>query len=116
MMILNFTFKLKARKLVRILNQIVISLESYEKEDHSDYTTYLANCLKPLVTEFFDAVIISKSRNDAKQIFYSIKELMHGIGAAATKGEIDFIDHKVLDYYSELSNIFQESRNNKKQL
>jgi alpha-glucuronidase len=98
-----------AVELGKILSQVVIGLENYNKDSRGDYTKGLANGLKPLVTAYVEAVA-RRSKEEAKLQASLISEIMEEVNAAATKGEIDFIDSKYLDKYWDLATIFRESR------
>ena len=100
----------EAKELVLVLNSIVTGLESYNKDSRQEYTSKMAVRLKPLVSSFENFVIVEKSKESAKLQFDEIKELMHNVNGAATKGEIDFVSGDILNRYWELSTIFQETR------
>lgn len=100
----------KAIELADALQTIVESLENYDLDSRREYTSKMAQQLKPLVNSFRNLVVVEKSKNDAKLQLDEIKEIMHNVNGAATKGEIDFVSGSVLNRYWELSTIFQESK------
>ncbi len=100
----------EATELVLVLNKIVNGLESYYKDSGQEYTFKMAARLKLLVSSFENYVAVEKSKEAAKLQLDEIKELMHNVNGAATKGEIDFVSGDVLSRYWELSTIFQETR------
>jgi len=100
----------EATELVLILNKIVNGLESYYKDSGQEYTSKMAARLKPLVSSFENFVTKEKSKEAAKLQLDEIKDLMHNVNGAATKGEIDFVSGDVLNRYWELSTIFQEKK------
>ena len=70
----------------------------------------MAQRLKPLVESFYNLVVVEKSKGSTKLQLDEIRELMHNVNGAATKGEIDFAPDDALNRYWELSTIFQESK------
>jgi len=100
----------EATELVLVLNKIVNGLESYYKDSGQEYTSKMAARLKPLVSSFENFVTVEKSKGAAKLQLDEIKDLMHNVNGAATKGEIDFVSADVLNRYWELSTIFQETK------
>jgi hypothetical protein len=100
----------EATELVLVLNKIVNGLESYYKDSGQAYTSKMAARLKPLVSSFENFLTVEKSKKVAKLQLDEIKELMHNVNGAATKGELDFVSGDVLSRYWELSTIFQETR------
>lgn len=104
------TLATEAIELAETLQAIVNGLESYDLDSRREYTLKMAHRLKPLVNSFRDLVVVEKSKNDAKLQLDEIRELMHNVNGAATKGEIDFVSGSVLNRYWELSTIFQESK------
>jgi len=106
----NMNLASEATELVLVLNKIVNGLESYYKDSGQAYTSKMAARLKPLVSSFENYVTVEKSKEAAKLQLDEIKELMHNVNGAATKGEIDFVSGDVLNRYWELSTIFQKTR------
>ncbi|GAB1263818.1 hypothetical protein [Aurantivibrio infirmus] len=104
------TLASEAKELAETLQAIVNGLESYDLDSRREYTSKMAQRLKPLVNSFRDIVVVEKSKNDAKLQLDEIRELMYNVNGAATKGEIDFVSGSVLNRYWKLSTIFQESR------
>lgn len=104
------TLASEAKELSETLQAIANGLESYDLDSRREYTSKMAQRLRPLVNSFHDIVVVEKSRNDAELQLDEIWELMHNINGAATKGEIDFVSDSVLNRYWELSTIFQEVR------
>jgi len=109
------TLKAKARELCTALELIISGLEGYEKDDRSRYTKDLAAILRPSYLRLKKA-IEDKKREEAKEALDEIAELMHEVNGAATKGDINFVQGKVLNTYWELKAIFQESRFRDEQL
>ncbi|MFP6860191.1 hypothetical protein [Pseudomonas sp.] len=97
-------------ELADTLKLIVDGLETYDLDSRREYTSKMAQTLKPLVEYFYYLVVVEKSKDCAKLQLDEIRELMHNVNGAATKGEIDFAPDDVLNRYWELSTIFQESR------
>jgi len=104
------TLATQAQELVRILQAVVAALERFDRPGQRDYTTGLAKRLGPLLAKFQSAVIGERSRPAAEQALVDIKEVMHEINGAATKGEMDIFSDATLDRFWNLSTLFQESR------
>lgn len=100
----------EANELSEVLQEVTLGLESYNADSRKEYTTKMAERLKPLVRSFHDFITIEKSVPKAKRQLDEIHEVMHNVNGAATKGEINFVSGKTLDRYWKLSTIFQESR------
>jgi len=110
------TLASKAIELAEALQAIVDGLESYDTDSRREYTSKMAKQLKPLVDSFQRLVSVEKSKESAKLQLDEIRELMHNVNGAATKGEIDFVSGSMLNRYWELSTIFHESKYAKESL
>src|SRR3990167_2351252 len=99
-----------AIELADTLKCIVKGLEGYDLDSRREYTSKMAQRLKPLVDSFYNLVVFEKSKESAKLQLDEIREIMHNVNGAATKGEIFFVSDNVLNRYWELNTIFQESR------
>jgi hypothetical protein len=110
------SLEVKAKELCGVLEAIVVGLESYDKDSRISYTKPMALKLRPLANAYREAVYSQKSRVAAKQVLDDLKDSMHNVNGAATKGEIDFVAGEVLDKYWELTTIFQESCHSDQQL
>ena len=104
------TLATQAQELVRVLQAVVAALERFDRLGQRDYTAGLARRLRPLVAVFQSAVIVERSRPAAERALADLKELMHEVNGAATKGEIDIFPDDTLNRYWALSTLFQESR------
>ncbi len=104
------TLASEAIELAETLQIIVDGLENYDSDSRREYTSKMAKRLKPLVDSFQRLVVGKKSKENAKLQLDEIRELMHDVNGAATKGEIDFVSGSVLNRYWELNTIFQESK------
>ena len=93
--------------LSKVLNLIVQGLEHYQG---SAYTRQMARALATLVAEYDAAVFTNRSRDAAAAALAVLKEYMHNVNGAATKGDLDFVAGSVLDQYWNLQTIFQESK------
>ncbi|MFM2477799.1 hypothetical protein [Celerinatantimonas sp. MCCC 1A17872] len=104
------TLASEAKELAETLQAIVEGLEGYDLDSRREYSSKMADRLKPLVNSFRELVLVEKSRDSAKLQLDGIKELMHNVNGAATKGEINFVSGSTLNRYWELSTIFQETK------
>ena len=110
------TLAADAKELTECLNLIVAGLESYKEDSRSEYTSRMAEYLKPLVTSFNKMVSVDRSKELAELKFDEINDLMHNINGAYTKGEIYFVEEGVLEKYWQYCSIFQESKDEYKSL
>jgi len=104
------TLATQAQELVRVLRAVIAALDRFDRLGQRDYTTGLAERLRPLLAEFQSAVIEERSRPAAERVLADIKEVMHEVNGAATKGEMDIFSDATLDRFWDLSTLFQESR------
>ena len=104
------TLATQAQELVRVLQAVVAALDRFDRLGQRDYTTGLAKRLRPLLAEFQSAVIEERSRPAAEGALADIKEVMHEVNGAATKGEMDIFSDATLARFWDLSTLFQESR------
>ena len=100
----------QAQELVRVLQAVVAALDRFDRPGQCDYTTGLAERMRPLLAEFQSAVINERNRPAAERALADIKEVMHAVNGAATKGEMDIFSDATLDRFWDLSMLFQERR------
>lgn len=100
-------FNRKANELVGVLYGIERCLERYPDALGPRY----AKDLRPMIDAFASAVSVRCSVPEAKEVFSQIKELMHIINGAATKGEHDFFPRQsdLLNHFWALESTFRES-------
>lgn len=65
-----------AARLAEILDQIAFDLQQYDEDDRKLLTKKLAQQLAPLGSAFTYAVNDKKSKDEAKELLFEIKELM----------------------------------------
>ena len=99
----------KAKELLEVLDAIACGLETYSKEHGKSYTIEMAKRFRPLVEDYREAVLKWNSRKEAEKALQPIKEIMHNINGAATKGDIYFVSGNVLGSCWRLCTIFQET-------
>jgi hypothetical protein len=103
----DISLRKDAIELSKVLNLIVQGLEQYQG---SAYTRQMARMLAPVVAEYDAAVFTSRSRDAAASALAVLKEYMHNVNGAATKGDLNFVADSVLNQYWNLQSIFQESK------
>ena len=81
---------LKATELSGVLHGILRCLGRYDNELGNNYF----EILRPLVNEYDEAIFINSSTKEATDVLIQIKELMHNVNGAATKGGHDFFPQK----------------------
>jgi len=100
------TLRSEVNRLLEVLDSICAALEAHG----ADFTDRLAEPLRPLVNRLRQAVVKDRSRDKAEAALWEIKQIMHEVNAADTKGEMGIFSGDELDVWWELSTIFQESR------
>ena len=101
------TLRDDAIALSRTLNGIVTALEQVED---SIYMRELATFLKPVVSQYDQAVYATRSREQAAAAIDELAECMDKVNAAVTRGEMQLFDDAVLAQYWNLHAIFREAR------
>jgi hypothetical protein len=105
---------LRATELSGVLHGILKCLGRYDHELGRKYF----ELLQPLVNEYDEAIFITSSVLEAKEALVTIKNLMHNVNGAATKGGHEFFpkESDLLNHYWALETIFRESRYSKMNL
>lgn len=104
------TLATQAKELVCVLQAVVAALDRFDRPGQRDYTTGLAERMRPPLAAFQSAVIKERNRPAAERALADIKEVMHAVNGAATKGEMDIFSDATLDRFWDLSMLFEDRR------
>jgi len=100
-----------AERLLETLESVVAGLTAFQGSPvQMEYTDHLGRRLVPLVEELRSLIEERVDRSEIMRTMAAIKEVMHEVNGAATKGEMDICAEGVLSRFWDLSTIFQEQR------
>jgi hypothetical protein len=100
-----------AERLLETLASVTTGLAAFQGSVvQMEYTEHLRRRLGPLVEELRSLIEERADRSDILRAMAAIKEVMHEVNGAATRGEMNFCEAGVLGTFWKLSTIFQEQR------
>jgi len=106
-----------AEKLIQALEAVAAGLVSFRGSSvQMEYTEHLRRRLVPLVEELKALINDRADRLEILRTMAELKEVMHEVTGAATKGEMNICHEGVLKRFWDLSTSFQELRYRNKQL
>jgi len=100
-----------AEKLLETLESVAAGLAAFQGSPvQMEYTGHLRRRLVPLVEELRSLIEGRVDRSEIIRTMAAIKEVMHEVNGASTKGEMKICEAGVLEAFWDLSAIFQERR------
>src|SRR5262249_37176736 len=105
----QMTLASEAHELFRVLQAVVTALDRFNAPSQRNYTRAMADKLRPLMAEFQSA-LSEHSRSAAEGVLADIRQSMHEVNGAVTKGEMDVFTDDTLDRFWRISTLFQERR------
>jgi len=100
-----------AERLLETLESVAAGLAAFQGSPvQTEYTDQLCRRLVPLVEELRSMIEERVDRSEIMRSMAAIKEVMHEVNGASTKGEMKICEAGVLEAFWDLSAIFQEHR------
>lgn len=100
-----------AERLLETLESVAAGLAAFQGfPAQMEYTDHLRRRLVPLVEGLRSLIERRVDRLEIMRTMAAIKEVMHEVNGAATKGEMKICEEGALETFWDLSTIFQEQR------